>query len=263
MDVSLFFALCFHLKFCPVHYSHAPTDFVLAALPHFQTLSFPVWSVAKDQGCKALAFSLYGKKYCKIVSASEAENCVRCLNRFPHFFSSKPFIHQVCLWCSGHLWSPSVAQRLSVSDHVCQRERLRADFPRAARRAHPPVIPTQHSNTSEAELTSEEAPGLSNAGKFNRCLCLPAHLDGITTMGRSKSTAHPARSIPPFSDHATPGPTETLCLPYGRIYKVHIISEHKWYLKVRLFDMCEAYQSKFFSILRWHNDSGKCSIPIH
>lgn len=127
---------CFHLKSCPVHSSHAPT-----ALPHFQTP--PVTSAAwfyfqpKTGAARRWNFLYMEKKYCKIVSASEAENCVRCPNRFPRFFSSKPFIHQACLWCSGHLWSPSIGQCLSVAVGVCQRERLRADFAHAARRAYP------------------------------------------------------------------------------------------------------------------------------
>lgn len=137
---------CFHLSSSLFSCSDSLCFSSVAAFPDSSSnkcsmVLFPVWSTAKDRGCKALEFSLYGKEYCKIVSASEAENCVRCLNRFPRFFSSKPFIHQVGLWCTGHLWSPSIAQCLSVAVGVCQRERLRADFPRAARRAHHPWYP--------------------------------------------------------------------------------------------------------------------------
>lgn len=147
MDVSLLCAPCFHLKSYPVHSAHASTDFVLAVVPHFQTspvtsaVCFYFQSEARPKTRAARRWNgLYMEKYCKIISASKAENCVRCLNRFQHFFSSKPFIHQVSLWCSGHLLK-SIKHAdgvcLSESVRVCQRERLRADFPHAAPPAHP------------------------------------------------------------------------------------------------------------------------------
>lgn len=83
--------LCFHLKSCPVHSPHALTDFVLAAVPHFQTspvtsavcfyFQSEAWPKTRDARHWNL---LYMEKYCKIISPSEAENCKRCLNRFPH-----------------------------------------------------------------------------------------------------------------------------------------------------------------------------------
>lgn len=100
-----------------------------------------------------------------------------------------PFeVHQTCRWCVC----------LSVSVRVCQRERLGVDFPHAAQPAHLPVIPTQHSNASEARSTSEEALGLSTGGKVNRCSHLPAHLDGIRATGHSEGAAHHAHTTHKF-----------------------------------------------------------------
>lgn len=125
------------------------SDRLLAVVPHFQTspvtsaVCFYFQSEAQPKTRAARHWNgLYMEKCCKIISASKAESCVRCLNRFQHFFSSKPFIHQVSLWCSGHLLKSIKSADgvcLSVSVHVCvcQRERLRADFPHAAQLAHP------------------------------------------------------------------------------------------------------------------------------
>lgn len=210
----------FHLKSCRVHSSHAPT-----ALPHFQTP--PVTSAAwfhfqpKTGVARCWTFLYMEKKYCKIVSAFEAENRVRCPNRFPRFFSSKPFIHQACLWCSGHLWSPSIARCLSVAVGVCQRERLRADFPRAARRAHPPWC----TPTLQRLDWLLKKPWAFQLQARSTAACVFLHIWMVSqpwATTYTPSTLHTLSTLrtvylSPLTLPHPLGPTATLYLPYGRI----------------------------------------------
>lgn len=55
-------------------------------------------------------------------------------------------------------------------------------------------------HTSKAGLTSEEALAFPTAGKVNRCLRPPAHLDGITAARHSGYITLPAHSTSPSSD---------------------------------------------------------------
>lgn len=229
---------CFHLKSCPVRSSHAPT-----ALPHFQTL--PVTSAAwfyfqpKTGVARRWSFLYMEKKYRKIVSASEAENCVRCPNRFPPFFSSKPFIHQACLWCSGHLWSPSMARCLSVAVGVCQRERLRADFAHAARRAYPPWYPRSTPTLQRLDWLLKK-PWAFQLEARSTAACVFLHIwmvsqpwAAVYTLCtlhtlRTLSTLHTLRTVYlcPWACHTVGAHSDSL-LAIWRDLKVHIISEHK------------------------------------
>lgn len=157
------------------------------------------------------------EKYCKIISVSKAENCVGCLNRFQHFFSSKPFIHQVFLWCSGHLLK-SIKPTDGVSPQV-SKGKIKSWFSPCCTASSSPMIPTQHSSTSEAGSTSEEALGLSTAGKVNRCSRLPAHLDGIITTGHGECAAHHAHTVHTLWLCYTHYSPQRHCLPYGRIFR--------------------------------------------
>lgn len=90
-----------------------------------------------------------------------------------------PFeVHQACRRCVSVSVSPCVS-----------KEKIRRRFSPCCTASSAPVIPTQHSNTSEAGSTSEETLGLSNAGKVKHCACLPAHLGGIIAT-RCATTHH-------------------------------------------------------------------------
>lgn len=93
------------------------------------------------------------------------------------------------------LWPPFEVHQawkrcVSVSVSLCvSKGKIKSRFSPCCTASSSPVIPTQHSNTSEAGSTSEEALGLSTAGKVNHWTRLPAHLDGIIATSRSRNAA--------------------------------------------------------------------------